>query len=134
MRTRTPPHWPRRAWWWPRLKSGKDFGELSKKYSADPGSATRGGDLGGPNKSTYVASFADALFGMQPGQISDPVKTQYGYHIIRLDEIRPAHVRTLSDAHAQIEAEYRHDQASRDLWRSRGAAAAEAGEQRRRRS
>jgi peptidyl-prolyl cis-trans isomerase D len=93
------------------LKSGKDFAELSKKYSADPGSATRGGDLGWADKGTYVASFADALFGMQPGQISDPVKTQYGYHIIRLDEIRPAHVRTLADAHAQIEAEYRHDQA-----------------------
>jgi peptidyl-prolyl cis-trans isomerase D len=93
------------------LKSGKDFAELSKKYSADPGSATRGGDLGWADKGTYVASFADALFSMQPGQISDPVKTQYGYHIIRLDEIRPAHVRTLADAHAQIESEYRHDQA-----------------------
>lgn len=93
------------------LKAGKDFAELSKKYSADPGSATRGGDLGWADKATYVASFADALFGMQPGQISDPVKTQYGYHIIRLDEIRPAHVRTLADAHAQIESEYRHDQA-----------------------
>ena len=93
------------------LKSGKDFAELSKKYSADPGSASRGGDLGWADKGTYVASFADALFGMQPGQISDPVKTQYGYHIIRLDEIRPAHVRTLADARAQIESEYRHDQA-----------------------
>jgi peptidyl-prolyl cis-trans isomerase D len=95
-----------------QLKSGKDFADLSKQYSADPGSATRGGDLGWADKTTYVASFADALFAMQPGQISDPVKTQYGYHVIRLDEIRPAHVRTLSDAHAQIEGEYRHDQAS----------------------
>jgi peptidyl-prolyl cis-trans isomerase D len=93
-----------------QLKAGKDFSELSKKYSADPGSATRGGDLGWADKATYVASFADALFGMQPGQISDPVKTQYGYHIIRLDEIRPAHVRSLEEAHAQIESEYRRDQ------------------------
>lgn len=93
------------------LKAGKDFAELSKKYSADPGSASRGGDLGWADKGTYVASFADALFSMQPGQISDPVKTQYGYHIIRLDEIRPAHVRTLAEAHTQVESEYRRDQA-----------------------
>jgi peptidyl-prolyl cis-trans isomerase D len=95
-----------------QLKAGKDFGELSKKYSADPGSATRGGDLGWADKATYVASFADALFSMQPGQISEPVKTQYGYHIIRLDEIRPAHVRSFEEAHAQLESEYRHDQAT----------------------
>jgi peptidyl-prolyl cis-trans isomerase D len=94
-----------------QLKAGKDFGELSKKYSADPGSATRGGDLGWADKATYVASFADALFGMQPGQISDPVKTQYGYHVIRLDEIRPAHVRSFDEARTQIESEYRRDQA-----------------------
>ncbi|HXL97025.1 MAG TPA: peptidyl-prolyl cis-trans isomerase [Steroidobacteraceae bacterium] len=95
-----------------QLKAGKDFSELSKKYSADPGSATRGGDLGWADKATYVASFADALFSMQPGQISDPVKTQYGYHIIRLDDIRPAHVRSFDEAHAQIESEYRRDQAA----------------------
>jgi peptidyl-prolyl cis-trans isomerase D len=94
-----------------QLKAGKDFAELSRKYSADPGSATRGGDLGWADKATYVAAFADALFSMQPGQISDPVKTQYGYHIIRLDEIRPAHVRSFDEAHAQIESEYRRDQA-----------------------
>jgi peptidyl-prolyl cis-trans isomerase D len=94
-----------------QLKAGKDFAELSKKYSADPGSATRGGDLGWADKATYVAAFADALFSLQPGQISDPVKTQYGYHIIRLDEIRPAHVRSFDEAHAQIESEYRRDQA-----------------------
>ena len=93
------------------LKSGKDFSELSKKYSADPGSASRGGDLGWADKGTYVASFADALFSMQPGQISDPVKTQYGYHVIRLDEIRASHVRSFAEARAQIESEYRRDQA-----------------------
>lgn len=94
-----------------QLKAGKDFTELSKQYSADPGSASRGGDLGWADKATYVASFADALFSMQPGQISDPVKTQYGYHVIRLDEIRPAHVRSFTEARAQIESDYRRDQA-----------------------
>jgi peptidyl-prolyl cis-trans isomerase D len=94
------------------LKAGKDFGDLARKYSADPGSASQGGDLGWAEKSAYVTPFADALFSMQPGQISDPVKTQFGYHIIKLDEVRPAHVRTLADAHEQIEAEYRRDQAA----------------------
>ncbi|HEX4375537.1 MAG TPA: peptidyl-prolyl cis-trans isomerase [Steroidobacteraceae bacterium] len=94
------------------LKSGKDFGELAKKYSADPGSAAQGGDLGWADKSAYVAPFADALFGMQAGQVSDPVKTQYGYHIIRLDEIRPAHVRAFDDVKGELETEYRKQQAS----------------------
>jgi peptidyl-prolyl cis-trans isomerase D len=95
-----------------QLKAGKDFGELARKYSADPGSAAQGGDLGWAEQNAYVAPFADALFHMQPGQISDPVKTQYGYHIIRVDEIRPAHVLSLSDGRAKIEADYRRAQAA----------------------
>ncbi len=94
------------------VKSGKDFGELARKYSADPGSAAQGGDLGWAESNAYVAPFSDALFSMQPGQVSDPVKTQYGYHIIRLDEIRPAHVLTLADSRAKIEADYRRAQAA----------------------
>jgi peptidyl-prolyl cis-trans isomerase D len=94
------------------LKAGKDFGDLARKYSADPGSAAQGGDLGWGDRSAYVAPFSDALFKLQPGQISDPVKTQFGYHIIRLDEVRAAHVRTLEDSRAEVEAAYRHDQAS----------------------
>jgi len=95
-----------------QLKAGKDFAELARKYSADPGSAKQGGDLGWAEKSAYVAPFADALFAMQTGQISDPVKTQFGYHIIRLDEVRPQHAQTLLEARPQIEAEYRREQAS----------------------
>jgi peptidyl-prolyl cis-trans isomerase D len=94
------------------LKGGKDFGELAKKYSADPGSAAQGGDLGWAEKSAFVGPFADALFSMQTGQTSDPVKTQFGYHIIRLDEIRPAHVRSFDEVHSEIETEYRRDQAT----------------------
>jgi peptidyl-prolyl cis-trans isomerase D len=94
------------------LKGGKDFGELARKYSADPGSAAQGGDLGWAEQSAYVAPFAEALYKMQPGQTSDPIKTQFGYHIIRLDEIRPAHVLSLADGRARIEADYRRAQAS----------------------
>jgi peptidyl-prolyl cis-trans isomerase D len=93
------------------LKGGKDFAELAKKYSADPGSAAQGGDLGWADKSAFVGPFADALFSMQPGQISDPVKTEFGYHIIRLDEVRPAHVRSFDEVRAELETEYRRDQA-----------------------
>jgi len=94
-----------------QLKQGKDFGELAKKFSADPGSAAQGGDLGWADKTAFVGPFTDALFAMQAGQISDPVKTQYGYHIIKLDEIRPAHVRTFDEVRGELEAEYRRDQA-----------------------
>jgi peptidyl-prolyl cis-trans isomerase D len=96
-----------------QLKAGKDFGALAKKYSADPGSAAQGGDLGWAERGVYVPAFADALFGMQqPGLYPTPVKTRFGYHIIRLDEVRPAQVPKLADVHAQVEQQYRHDQAN----------------------
>src|SRR5207237_9869619 len=72
-----------------QAKAGKDFGDLAKQYSEDPGSAKNGGDLGWAERSSFVAPFADALFGMHVGEIKGPVKTQFGYHIIRLDEIQP---------------------------------------------
>ena len=96
-----------------QLKAGKDFAALAKKYSADPGSAAQGGDLGWAGRSVYVPAFANALFGMQqPGLYPTPVKTQFGYHIIRLDEIRPAQVPSLDAMRSQVEQQYRHEQAS----------------------
>jgi len=73
-----------------QAKAGKDFGELAKQYSQDPGSAPqRRGSGGGAEHSSFVrAPLADALFGMAVGEIKGPVKTQFGYHIIRLDEVQ----------------------------------------------
>ena len=86
-------------------RAGGDFATLAKKNSQDPGSARQGGDLGWALRGAYVQAFADKLFSMKPGEISDPVKTQFGYHIIRLAEVQPEHAKTLSDAHQQIEAD-----------------------------
>jgi peptidyl-prolyl cis-trans isomerase D len=95
-----------------QLKAGKDFGALAKQYSSDTASAAQGGDLGWAARTAYVPAFADALFSMQPGQISEPVKTQFGYHIIRLDEVRPASVKSFDEVRPQVETEYRRDQAA----------------------
>lgn len=72
-----------------QLKKGTDFGELAKKNSIDKGSAENGGDLGLFAKERMVKPFADKAFAMKPGEVSDPVKSQFGYHIIKLTEIRP---------------------------------------------
>ena len=68
-----------------RLDKGEDFATVAKEVSKDPGSAQNGGSLGESSPTQYVQEFADAVSKLQVGQISDPVKTQYGYHIIRLD-------------------------------------------------
>ncbi|MDT8407011.1 MAG: peptidylprolyl isomerase [Methylococcales bacterium] len=68
----------------------EQFEALAKSRSADPNSAQKGGDLGFGPKSRYVPSFADVAFALkEPGQLSQPVKTQFGYHLIRLDAIKP---------------------------------------------
>jgi peptidyl-prolyl cis-trans isomerase D len=95
-----------------QAKSGKDFGELAKQYSQDPGSAKNGGDLGWAERSSFAAPFADALFGMSVGEIKGPVKTEYGYHIIRLDEVQAAHGKSFEDARADLEAQLRRDRAT----------------------
>jgi peptidyl-prolyl cis-trans isomerase D len=95
-----------------QANAGKDFGELAKQYSQDLGSAKNGGDLGWAERSSFVAPFADALFGMSVGQIKGPVKTEYGYHIIRLDEVQAAHGKSFEDARADLEAQLRRDRAT----------------------
>jgi len=70
------------------LKAGGDFAELAKKYSQDPGSAPQGGDLGLVRRGQFVKEFETAVFGLQEGQISPIVQTEFGFHIIQLLERR----------------------------------------------
>jgi peptidyl-prolyl cis-trans isomerase D len=92
-------------------KAGKDFGQLAKQYSKDSGSADKGGELDPATREDLDKPFADALFSMKPGEITGPVKTQYGYHIIKLEEIEPGHTRTFDEARPELEAELKRDRA-----------------------
>ncbi|HVS76265.1 MAG TPA: peptidylprolyl isomerase, partial [Steroidobacteraceae bacterium] len=94
-------------------RSGQSFAALAKKYSQDPGSAKNGGSLGWMDRSGFVAPFADALFGIKAvGDIVGPVKTQYGYHIIKLDGIQPGRTKTLAEARPELEAQLKQSAAS----------------------
>ena len=70
------------------LKKGTDFAELAKQKSKDPGAAAQGGDLGYFTKEQMVPEFAEVAFKLEKGQISDPVKTQFGWHIIKVEDKR----------------------------------------------
>ena len=94
-----------------QLRDGADFAELAKVHSKDPGSAAKGGDLGLVGRGVMVAPFEDAAFTLAQGDISDPVKTQFGYHVIQVTEIVPERVQTLEEARARIEAAYRQQEA-----------------------
>ena len=95
-----------------QAKAGKDFAELAKQYSQDPGSAHNGGDLGWAERSSFVAPFADTLYGMSVGEIKGPVKTQFGYHIIRLDEIQAGKSKSFDEARGDLESQLRRDRAT----------------------
>ena len=66
-----------------RIKNGEKFGKIAKELSLDSGSAKRDGNLGYFSKGKMVKEFESAAFNLQVGQISEPIKTQYGYHIIK---------------------------------------------------
>jgi peptidyl-prolyl cis-trans isomerase D len=95
-----------------QAKAGKDFAALAKQYSKDPGSAANGGDLGWADRNTFVPAFTAALFSMQPGEIRGPVKTEFGYHIIRLDAIQPGKGKTFEEARPQLESDLRRNRAT----------------------
>ncbi len=79
-----------------------DFVALAKQYTEDPGSKDTGGELGWFGRGRMVKEFENAAFGLKPGEISQPVKSQYGYHIIQLEETRPASIRPLAEVRDMI--------------------------------
>ena len=86
-----------------QLKKGGKFDEIAKKSSKDPGSGAKGGELEWANPSSYVKEFSDALVGLAKGKTTEaPVKTQFGFHIIRLDDVREAPLPKLEEVKPQI--------------------------------
>ncbi len=91
-----------------QLKSGAKLEDLAKKYSEDPGSAKQGGSLGWIGKGQTVPEFEKTAFSLPKGQISDLVKSSYGFHIIRVDDKQEAHLKTLDEVKAEIEPVIKH--------------------------
>jgi peptidyl-prolyl cis-trans isomerase D len=85
-----------------QVKKGAKFDELAKKYSEDPGSKDKGGDLGWLVQGQTVPEFEKVAFSLQPGQVSDLVKTQYGFHIIKVLEKETAHTKPLEEVKLPI--------------------------------
>jgi len=98
-----------------RAQAGEDFAKLAKENSQDPGSASKGGDLGWSERKVFVPPFADAAFAMKVGEIRGPVKTQFGYHILKLDGIQDATTKTFEQAKSDLDAEYRRDVADKQF-------------------
>lgn len=84
------------------VKGGKDFAEVAKEMSKDPGSAQQGGELGFFTKDQMVEPFSEAAFKLQPGQISDPVKSDFGWHVIQVEEKRTKPVPAFDEVKPQI--------------------------------
>ena len=84
-----------------KLRKGNDFAKLAMKYSEDI-SASNGGDVGFVGRGKMVPEFEEAVFNLKPGQVSDIVKTEYGYHIIKVEEVLPGKTLTLKDVKNRI--------------------------------
>lgn len=93
-------------------KNPGQFTEFAAKYSQDPGSAASGGDLGSFGRGMMVKPFEDAVFAMKPGEISDLIKTDFGYHIIKLVRILPSKALPLATVQADIETLLRQQKAN----------------------
>ena len=85
-----------------KLKSGEDFAKLAMELSKDPGSGKEGGDLGYFTKERMVKEFSDAAFALKPGEVSAPVKSQFGWHVIKLEDKRVKPAPALADVKEEL--------------------------------
>ncbi|HTT63102.1 MAG TPA: peptidylprolyl isomerase [Bryobacteraceae bacterium] len=90
-----------------QLRAGANFSEMAKKYSEDPGSASKGGEYDGVVRGQMVPEFEKAAFSLKVGEISDPVKTSYGYHILKVLAHEQAQLKPFAEVKAQLAADYK---------------------------
>jgi len=94
-----------------QIKAGGNFGQIAKERSKDPGSAPNGGDLGWVSDKALVPEFSKAMVQLKKGQITDkPVKTQYGWHIIKMDDIRDVKAPSMDEIKDQLKQMITADQ------------------------
>jgi len=96
-----------------QLINGADFAELAKKYSDDPGSSKLGGDIGFMGKGSLDPAYEKAMYALKVGEISEPVLSSFGYHIIKLTEIHEAKVKTFEQVKSSLISDYQQNQADK---------------------
>ena len=89
-----------------RVDAGEDFAALATELSDDPGTRAQGGDLGWIARDQLAGPFEDALFALSAGEVAGPVQTDFGYHVIKLDEVRAGAAPTLAEVRDELAAEY----------------------------
>ena len=98
-----------------QVKAGGDFAELARKFSEDEGSKVNGGDLDYFSRGRMVPEFEAAAFALEPGQVSDLVRSQFGFHIIKVVDKKPAVTRSLDEVRAQIEEQLKRQRADEQV-------------------
>jgi len=96
-----------------RIKKGESFEDLAAQYSEDVGSKSKQGDLGFFQRGVMAPPFEEAVYALKPGEISKPVRTDFGFHLIRLDGIREGKTKLFEEVREEIEKNYRNEQAER---------------------
>ncbi|MDH3447869.1 MAG: peptidylprolyl isomerase, partial [Gammaproteobacteria bacterium] len=99
-----------------RIVNGEDFAELAREESEDPGSASEGGNLGEVERGVMVPTFETELFALQEGQLSEPVKTAFGWHLIKLHSIKGGDTRSFESLQEELENEIKTEKAEVQIY------------------
>ncbi len=99
-----------------RLRAGEDFAAVAAEVSADAGTKAQGGELGWISRGTLVGPFEDALFALEEGGLSEPVRTEFGFHVIRLEEVRAGEIQPFEAVREELAAETRTREAEDEFY------------------
>ncbi len=99
-----------------RVRAGEDFAALARRYSEDPDSAKRGGDLGEIRRGLLPPALEAAVYALEPGEVSRPVRTAYGFHLVKLTDYTPAHRKPFAAVRRELEERLRRRKAEAEFY------------------